>query len=564
MTGDRINRSSDQLKQTNVTGSDKLQAHRNRAWIISEARKNQGLQQGEPAVSRKEQDRYPSSLDSGIQKDRGKKQHWDQSNSMLDPQKMKLQNNAYINSDKRKIDFFGNISEKKMKNSAHSSDQWMEDETPKDSQGILCELANKLKKPGVVTRSQEKNYIQILEQITNDKELIKFLKLEMADERLQLAYLLEKARPKAPDAAEPFLKQLKDIQNILKKGQKNPLLGNEYVKLFEETLQILSPETMQEYQDRKIKFVSTSEKIFNRICLASITKKNELLFPTEYSKPLPLLLRTVETLRIEHQQDQVLPSPERRIKVAARVFKVNAMMGKEFGQNIRNYPYAQEYEMYYYDGIRKAFAERSINVRTSQNELMEVGNKYAMQMLNKKYTARPGEPTIFSPMGPAIYFEEKKRAREKIKEGQKPSARIGTDEFYEKIKEVCNRKKNRINSSLIFNITANKDMLFQHYFFSEDETNLHSQNANGSPCLFSGVIDIQAEIKDGEVNKDKLIKLLSVSDQSGHFRTRDENDCLRAINYAINELKAKGFDTSDVIIEKVEKYGRDLPYHLPE
>ena len=74
MNSDRIHQSSDQPKLINVaSGTDNLQKHRNKASMISEAWKNQVLHQGESTVSREEQNRYPSSLDSGIQGGRKKK-----------------------------------------------------------------------------------------------------------------------------------------------------------------------------------------------------------------------------------------------------------------------------------------------------------------------------------------------------------------------------------------------------------------------------------------------------------------------------------------------------------
>ncbi len=242
------------------------------------------------------------------------------------------------------------------------------------------------------------------------------------------------------------------------------------------------------------------------------------------------------------------------MEIAARVFKANENLGERYGWSIRGYDLAKQYREYYYDGIYKAFKKGSINSDTSKNKLREIGHKYACKKLIDSIATKPDEAKQFPNMFPATYFQERLRA---IKERHKP-VRVGTEEFENLTTKMQERKKQGKNGTLIVNILLNKELQdeeiwTQPYFLSKDIRSPHSVNTRGNPCTFAGEVEIEGK------------KLLRIKDQSGHFRTVDEDkqDPLLVLNYAVKVFEAQGFDTSEVKREQAKFHPRVGPFVLP-
>lgn len=419
-----------------------------------------------------------------------------------------------------------------------------------DSQDKIRVLANELTRPGVVTRSRDQKQMQLLEdvdKVAKDWEFLNTLRLEAADKSVQLAHILEKAKPVLPVAAKSLLDQLKGIEKDIQDGRRNPLSGDQYVELIKNTIQVLSPETMRDYKDRNVAFAHTEENIYWVRISLNDRDQVQLEIPIQYEKPVHHMLCAIERyLPIAHMQDKIVPSPERRAEIHARVFAVNEMLGS-YGWNIRGYELAKMYHKNYYNGVREAFEQNMINISTQESILREIGHKNARQKLIESVSSKPGEPKVFASCSPASYFMERLIA---IKKGYKP-VELGTEEFNRLNEKLQMRKQQGKDFSVIINIMSNGEVWVLPSFASKDSRPQHSINTRGYHCSFAG-----QGLIDGK-------ELLRLDDKSGHFRPVDENadDPLQVLKWAVKRIEAKGFDISRVQIEKATLYSRDLEYY---
>lgn len=452
----------------------------------------------------------------------------------------------------------------------------------KKIKGPATELAEDLKRPGLLTRGREDRQQQLFQEAVglvqdaspqrylpskrkreesiflteqiSQKELMDTLRRE-ADKSLQLAYLLEKAKPDLPAGVKLFLDQLKKIERDIQRGKGNSLSGEEYVQLIKSTLEKLSPETMKEYQNYNVTFGHGEGGRGIQLNCGDQKDQWQVKFHIQRKKQVQLVLRAIDQLlEFDQAEKGVVPSPQRRMEIAARVFKANENLGERYGWSIRGYDLAKQYREYYYDGIYKAFKKGSINSDTSKNKLREIGHKYACKKLIDSIATKPDEAKQFPNMFPATYFQERLRA---IKERHKP-VRVGTEEFENLTTKMQERKKQGKNGTLIVNILLNKELQdeeiwTQPYFLSKDIRSPHSVNTRGNPCTFAGEVEIEGK------------KLLRIKDQSGHFRTVDEDkqDPLLVLNYAVKVFEAQGFDTSEVKREQAKFHPRVGPFVLP-
>jgi len=357
-------------------------------------------------------------------------------------------------------------------------------------------------------------------------------------------------RPSLPDETKRLLDQLKQIKDGPENAQS---AGAQYVGLMKDALQKLSPETLADYKARNVEFVAVDgdprwtpnyEKGGKSVVEIPMGKK-----------PVEVMLRLIEVpLQIEHRRDKRIPSPQRRAQIAARVFKVNEKLGEAYGWDITGYKWAEEYHDLYNEGIREAFKEGSIKADKPKDQLEEIGHSYAERKLIESVTPPPGEPKVFPSFGPAAYFEESQNVS---KEGLQKRIKLDpeSDEFKALLMKLQTRRDKGKDDTFTATIMPNRDIYVQLYYINNEKKSMHAINVEGSPLTFSGEIKLQGErIQD--------LKLTFIGDQSGHYRTRDDDNPMEVMNDAVDTIKAKGINTSDVETELSTLDGRNREYYI--
>jgi len=358
--------------------------------------------------------------------------------------------------------------------------------------------------------------------------------------------IMEQFKPEVLIEAESVFKQFKQVEQYMQEKGKNPLSGDQYKQLIEKALEKLSPMTLQDYKACGIEFIPIMQENVPHIAKNS-EGRWQVNLPTEYKNPVQGILRTIEViLQIEHAQDKVAPSPERRAMVTARVFEANEKLGK-YGWDIQGYALAEKYHTDYYNSIHEAFDHGLISENTPIDLVRAIGYEKACEKLVEGINPSPDVPMIFPSFGPAAYFEERLQA---ARDGQRP-VKVGTTEFDALIMKLRDRKSQGKDFTLTVNILPNKEIWVQPYFLSRHIKSMHAVNAQGNPSVWAGEVVI-----DGN-------NLLSMKDQSGHFRTIDENAPYSLSKFAISVFADYGYDTSKTRIEKAEiDSNRDLDYFL--
>jgi hypothetical protein len=402
--------------------------------------------------------------------------------------------------------------------------------------------------------------------------------------------LLDKARPEIQPQSE-VAQALDTIQAYLGNGANKPS-ERQYVTAVEHALKRLSPETWDEYQRRGVTFAIDQRLDYPKAQLKS--DRWEFNVPNEYSYPAGMMLRCIDgnlTVDLKHTE-HVTADPEGRATIAARAFLTRMKLGKRCGWNSEHYELAKQYEKDYYHGIRRAFADKRINIATPEDTLIQIGNEYAYQRLRERIKPPSGVPDIFLSTLPGSYFEEYERFQRmdrKIKlerplqlaseptnlssveiqdDGQtlfvKGPVKAGTDDwdimmaFLEARKEDAKATgksksgtKFKTDSTLKVAIMQDKEIWALPYHLSmgangKQEKTQHSIAAQGNPCVWAGEVDATST------------QLIDMRGDSGHFRTYGIGSRQNEIfQFALLAFQTKGYNT--VGIQDNSKVGRGKP-----
>ena len=393
--------------------------------------------------------------------------------------------------------------------------------------------------------------------------------ISQKQESIELKEILEKAKPVLPPKVKEAYDQLQDLHNRAttekkvynqlhsqatndgyRKGLEDQLshLSIEYIKGLKKLLEHLSPQTLQDYTDRGVEFVACPH--LEDFTYGAVKDKIQFPFPYKEGGIRGTIMHAIELiLDTEQLQDETLPSPERRIDIMARVFRANATLG-EYGFPTEGYDLATKHRKDYNDGICLAFREGRISKNTPKEECIEIGYKYADNKLFESIEPPQGIPHIFPSIYPGGYFDERHRW-----EGQRP-VQEGSPEFNAVMKNMEMRRKNRENPVLTANIlwndtTKNTEIWAQPYYITDGLRTLHPKNARGNHSIWAGEVEIDYETKT----------LLRLKDQSGHFRPFDKDNPGIMAEFALEEFKKRGYDTSTTMIELTPiEGGKDLKY----
>jgi hypothetical protein len=264
------------------------------------------------------------------------------------------------------------------------------------------------------------------------------------------------------------------------------------------------------------------------------------------------MMHTIELiLETEQNQDGTIPSPERRIEIMARVFRANATLS-EYGFPIKGYELAEKYHKDYKDGIRQAFKDGRISKDDPKEKLIKIGHAHAHDKLLESIKPPQDIPRIFPSIYPGGYFDE--RHRWEIHEGQQP-VKEGSPEFDAVMKNMETRRQKEENpvltANILLNDTGDKEIWVQPYYVTERIRTLHPMNARGNHSIWAGEVEIDYETKT----------VLRLKDQSGHFRPFDKDNPDLMAQFALEEFKKRGYDTSNTMIELTAiEGGKDLNY----
>ena len=258
--------------------------------------------------------------------------------------------------------------------------------------------------------------------------------------------------------------------------------------------------------------------------------------------------------KIEEALAGNIANPIRRIEIATRVFQVNEMLGEKYGYDRKDYELAEEYHKEYFNGICKAFKEKRISIETSKEILKDIGHRYAKEKLLERIEPEKwGVPMIFPSTMPGAYFEEKsirervtKSPGFEVKYRAERPVKVGTEEWKTLQKELENRKKQGINSTLTTAILPSKDVWVLPAFFEEGVRSQHSTCAAGNPCVWAGEVDYER-----------------MRDKTGHYRCFNAQKPSILSDFALSVLQEHGFDTSKMKVEFVLIHGtQDLEFKV--
>jgi predicted nuclease with TOPRIM domain len=571
MTGNRINKSSDQPRLTNVASdSDNLQKHHAKARMIDAARKNQSLQQGETSESLNYTVfKGDFTKDSQIIKELADRVN-DHINQMA----------AHIKQQHADIECLDKKLQRKLERKPLS--QNLRNDFPKglDPNRPMIDLIEQAKKDidfldRAIKQSQVAEKSQRLEiKLKKTREYNKALELQKYfleyqmkqliqeyeklkrdnQEHIELKEILKKAKPELSPEVKKAYDKLQDLHSRAKHGYE--VSNDEHNKVFEKLLGYLSPETLREYKGRGIEFVTDpNAEVFWLVTEKNAKDKCQIKLPLPYKYGIHgMMLRTIDQLlETEHQQDGAIPSPERRAEIAARVFQANFMLGQGklgiYGFPIEGYELAEKYHKDYKEGIRQAYKDRLISTNTQKEKIREIGHAYARAKYLESTKPPQDIPRVFPSLQPGAYVEE--RRLWELNEGQQP-VKVGSQDFDTLMRNLDKRKQKGENFSLTVTILANKEIWVQPYYIMEGLRSRHPMTAFGNHCVWAGEADIDYETK----------RVLRIKDQSGHYKTSEKDNPDRMIRFALNEFERQGYKTTlSTMIELVATEGpKELEY----
>jgi hypothetical protein len=373
----------------------------------------------------------------------------------------------------------------------------------------------------------------------------------------QLRDILKKAKLELTPEADAAFRQLEKLHSQVKHEIEIPNIDNQHREAFEKLLGYLSPDTLRDFQQRNVKFVvDLGAKVF----YPTVEKGENDQWKINIFMPYPygirgVMLRTIDLLlEIHQQQDGHIPSPDLRAEVAARAFRANERMGK-MGFRREGYEMAEMYYEYYTNGRIKAFKDGRINNSTTGEEIEEIGYQYARQEYRKSAQPKDGIPR-FPSMQPGAFPEE--IGEWELNEGQQ-AVKVGSGAYHQVMLELNKRRLEGNNFTLTVNVLPpdknssdrKNKILVQPFYAMEGLRSHHPINAGGRHTLWAGEVDINYETKT----------VLRIKDQSGHFRTFVEDKPYLMIDYALNEFRLQGYNTS-----KTEKQltfiegAKEVPY----
>ncbi len=110
--------------------------------------------------------------------------------------------------------------------------------------------------------------------------------------------------------------------------------------------------------------------------------------------------------------------------------------------------------------------------------------------------------------------------------------KLGATEFNRLMDELNRRREKGEDTTLNAVIMPDKSIWVLPLYFQDGAISQHSIVAEGNPCAWAGEVKIEGN------------KLVSIRDQSGHFRTvAFDKETQEDINkFALNTFKANGFE----------------------
>jgi hypothetical protein len=365
-----------------------------------------------------------------------------------------------------------------------------------------------------------------------------------------LEVLLERAKPEPPPEAVSNLEKMK--QSL---SGENKLLRDEYKNSFKQVLEILSPETVAEYEKHGIELVVNEDISYPTT--REIGGNKQLHLPTKYEYPIKcMILRCVDEIlkiKLEGARD-IVQDLAMRVEITARIFQTNMLLGK-YGWDIKGYELAEKYHKDYDDGIRKSIEEGLINKNAPKDNLMQIGNKYAHRKLLDSIMPTKDVPRIFPSMQPGAYFEEF-NIKERTIQHKKPNTtflakepvKLGADGFNELVKDI-NLPKDKEEYSL-FNVVIlpNKEIWVLPFRFPEGQKSQHSIVAKGNPCAWAGEVKIKGN------------QIISLNDKSGHYKTYvySDNEQKEIDTFALETFRQYGYDVPQAIEHTAKSRTREL------
>jgi hypothetical protein len=396
-----------------------------------------------------------------------------------------------------------------------------------------------------VVKQKRKMLEKMYELLKRENEDIKQKNQDIEQKQIvehELKEILKKAKLELSPEVKEAYRKLGSLH-----GDGKEVSSEEHSKALKELLKHLSPETLKEYEEYGTEFVLVSNKelAYPVVAAKSDSSKEweiQLPFPYTRQRICGMILRTIDLLlEIEQRRTGDIPSPKRRAEIAIRCFKANFKLGQGtcagFGFAIADYELAKKYYKDYKDGIRRAFKDRQISKADQRDKFIEIGQKHADTEYLKSIIPPEGVPCVFPSMQPGARFEDFRMLRS---EQQQP-VKLGSPEFAKVREELKRRQKKGENSKLTVTVLPNREIWVQPYFIEKGLASRHPTTAFGNHCAWAGEADIDFRDEAKDV-------LLSLKDQSGHYRTFDKNDPGCLIDFAVQLFQDHGCDTSNTML----------------
>jgi hypothetical protein len=254
-----------------------------------------------------------------------------------------------------------------------------------------------------------------------------------------------------------------------------------HTEAFKTLLGHLSPETLQEFKDHGVKFVTkTDAKVFYLTIEKNEKGELEVILPIPYKYPIPgMVLRAfdmcLENFGQKKKNDADVevdmteltggrtqkfdannsPDPEVRAEMATRVLLCNEkLLGSGKGYAIGGSPMLEKYRKDYKTGIREAIRDGGITEDTPISDRIEIGHEYARLKYFESIKTEEGEPKIYPVMQPGSHGEE--RDQWDLNEGQQP-VKFGSQEYDNLMNDLMKRKEKGENFTIIVNILPPKE-----------------------------------------------------------------------------------------------------------